>query len=254
MAECSRLQTAISMLQRFFERVVPTALLVLAFAGGQFGPESARAQVKVSLQAGTTLSTVAGSLRFRPREAVLWEESEEEDEDVDFSYLAGLAVRATAAIPIRPGTVFQLGVAYTGKGMVYRYRTEGALADYHHVRTGYLEFPIILRYSWSAKRRFSPHAGVGPVFSFLATCTAVGKGDDFKIAIGCPTVTILNKSVDIGMTGNFGVTMATSRFWSASLDVLYQYGLRSTLKTSDLENRAFSIVAGITFPLRCNCD
>ena len=224
-------------------------VLLLMLSGRLFVPENARAQVHLSIQAGTTFSTVSGDLRFASLRSGFRDEAE--NEDVVFSSLTGIAVSGMAAIPIRPEIALQFGVLYTGKGMVYR--GEELFYEYNHLRFGYLEFPLKLSYSVAARQRFSPHVSAGPVISILASCKDVEEGDGFRGSVDCPNLLVLSQAVDLGITGGIGVTMATGRFWSASLDVLYTHGLRSTLKTSDLNNRVFSVVAGIAFPLPCKC-
>ena len=43
--------------------------------------------------------------------------------------------------------------------------------------------------------------------------------------------------------------MAMAGSLSVSLDVLYNFGLSSIAESDDVKNRAFSILAGITFPI-----
>ena len=46
-----------------------------------------------------------------------------------------------------------------------------------------------------------------------------------------------------------GIDIATSGSLSVSLDLLYNFGLSSITESTDEKNRAFSILAGVTFPI-----
>lgn len=72
------------------------------------------------------------------------------------------------------------------------------------------------------------------------------------VTVDCSDFGAPVKSIDIGAMGGAGLSIATGESLAVTLDVLYDLGL-STIDDSsnpdDVKNRAWSIVAGVSFPI-----
>lgn len=70
--------------------------------------------------------------------------------------------------------------------------------------------------------------------------------------VDCADFGVPVKSIDIGAMGGAGLSIATGGSLAVTLDVLYNLGLTTIDDTSDeddVKNRAWSIVAGVSFPV-----
>ena len=212
--------------RQLFQKLPP--LLALALSVSLFVPGSVYGQTGLSLQAGASLATLGGS------------------DVASADYRIGMRVGASAIFPFSANLDLQFGAAYVAKGA-----TEHELGVDVAAEIDYFEIPLLLRLSPSVDGTISPHFTVGPGTLFSTQVQPVwiskrargfsGDCDEF----GDPGA----KSMDFGAMAGAGIDIATSGSLSVSLDLLYNFGLSSISESEDTKNRAFSILAGVTFPI-----
>ena len=204
-------------------------LFALALSVSLLVPGSVQGQTSLSLQAGASLATLGGS-------------------DVDRAdSRTGIKVRASAILPLTTSLGLQLGAAYAAKGATEQEDGVDLAFD-----LDYLEIPLLLRLSPAVAGTLSPHFTIGPTLSFRAACNVSGKAEGFEISVDCDDAEFADlslKTIDFGAVAGAGLDIATPGSLSVSLDVLYNFGLASISESDDVKNRAFSILAGITFPI-----
>ena len=212
--------------RQLFQKLPP--LLALALSVSLLVPGSVYGQTSLSLQAGASLATLGGS------------DVESADSRI------GMRVGASAIFPLSANLDLQFGAAYAAKGA-----TEQELGIDLAVELDYFEIPLLLRLSPSVGGTISPHFTVGPALSFRLKCSVSGSAEGFEISGDCDEeVGDLDlKSMDFGAMAGAGIDIATSGSLSVSLDLLYNFGLSSISESYDTKNRAFSILAGVTFPI-----
>ena len=108
-------------------------LLVLVFSGSLIGATGALGQSTISVQAGASFATWGGD-----------DVKELEDAGFDFGYRTGLAIRASAILPLTDFLGLQLGAAYVQKGMFAQVREEDSYLE-QTIDMDYLEFPALLK-------------------------------------------------------------------------------------------------------------
>ena len=189
-------------------------------------PAGLRGQTEVSLQGGMSLATLGGS----------------DIESADSR--AGLRVGASAILPLTPSLDLQLGAAYAAKGA-----TEQGFGLEVDLELGYLEMPLLLRFSPSAAGTISPHFMAGPALALRVSCNAAASAEGLEISADCDDEFDDLKSMDLGAMAGAGLDIATSGSLSVSVDVLYNFGLSSISESDDVKNRAFSLLAGVRFPI-----
>ena len=218
-------------------------LFTLMLSAGVFIPRSVEGQTSLSLQAGPSFATLAGG-------------------PFDDGSRTGFSVVASAILPFTTNLGLQLGTAYAARGA-----TE---AGYLAIDLDYVEIPLLLRVSPSVEGAISPHFTIGHALSFRLNCGVSVLGAEVvetrrrarRRYLGRRGVSVLVAEVaettiecdeqfddlDFGAMGGAGIDIAGSGSLSVSLDVVYNLGLTS-IDWVDSTNRAFSILAGITFPI-----
>ena len=202
-------------------------LFALALSVSLLVPGSVQGQTSLSLQAGASLATLGGN-------------------DVDSAdSRTGIKVRTSAILPLTTSLGLQLGAAYAEKGATEQEDGVDLAFDFD-----YLEIPLLLRLSPAVAGTLSPHFTIGPTLSFRVACNASGKVEGIEISVDCDDAEFADlKTIDFGAVAGAGLDIATPGSLSVSLDVLYNFGLTSISESDDVKNRAFSILAGITFPI-----
>ena len=209
---------------QLFRKLAP--LCAVLFTVSLLSPGSAWGQTTLLVQGGASLATLGGS-------------------DVDSAdSQAGIRVGASAILPLRTNLDLQLGAAYAAKGA-----TEQELGFDIELGLGYLELPLLLRFQPSVGGTISPHFMVGPALALRVSCNAAATGAGLEISVDCDDDFDDLKSMDFGAMAGAGMDIATSGSLSVSVDVLYSLGLSSISESDDVKNRAFSIVAGVAFPI-----
>ena len=212
--------------RQFFQKLPP--LLALALSVSLLVPGSVYGQTSLSLQAGASLATLGGS------------------DVASADSRIGMRVGASAIFPLSANLDLQFGLAaYAAKGA-----TEHEAGIDLLLELDYFEIPLLLRLSPSVGGTISPHFTVGPALSFRLKCSASGSVEGFDVSSDCDEFGDPDlKSMDFGAMAGAGIDIATSGSLSVSLDLLYNFGLSSISESEDTKNRAFSILAGVTFPI-----
>ena len=233
-------------------------LLTLLISSTLIGAIVAQGQPTVSVQGGASFATWGGD-----------DIKDLEEEGFDIGYRTGVAIRASAVLPLTDLVGLQIGAAYVQKGMFWEERED---ESYFEVTAdmGYLEFPVLLRVSPQLEGPLSPYVTAGPAFSFSLNCRV---SSSLRFSYTDPftdeNVTVdesesekceedETKTFDFGVTAGAGLAFALSPSWSLTLDFMYNYGLTSIVKADDDEvdlaqdarNRTFAIVAGVAIPIR----
>ena len=209
--------------RQLFQKLPP--LLALALSVSLFVPGSVYGQTSLSLQAGASLATLGGS------------------DVASADSRIGMKVGASAIFPLSANLDLQFGAAYAAKGA-----TQQEFGVDMAFEFDYFEIPLLLRLSPSVDGTISPHFTVGPALSFRLKCSVSGSAEGFDISGDCDEDPDA-KSMDFGAMAGAGIDIATSGSLSVSLDLLYNFGLSSISESADTKNRAFSILAGVTFPI-----
>jgi len=199
-------------------------LLVLATT-----PATVSAQKTLSARAGASLATLGGS------------------DSGDLGSRTGLHLGAAITFPLSPSLGLQVGGAFVQKGAA----TSEDGVDVT-VALDYIEIPVLLRLGVPMAGSLAPHFFLGPALSIEAGCEFEGSGDGATITISCSEADIPAKSIDIGGVAGAGLDIATSGPISVTLDVLFNFGLTSiddSGSPSDIKNRAWSLLAGVDFPI-----
>ena len=227
-----------------------SVLTVLVLWGSLVGAAVAQGMTTVSMKAGASFAT--------------WGGSDVEEEGVDNGYRRGLAFRASAVLPLTDLVALQIGAAYVEKGTFSQGQIDifGAELDAEtSVNMGYLDLPVLLRVSPKLSP-ILPYVTAGPAFSYSLNCsfstsvngtvTHLHTGEEETISesesAGCGE-DVESKTLDFGVTVGAGVILLSPAL-SPTLEFLYDYGLVSIDKESDVRNRAFAIMAGVTIPIR----
>ena len=209
---------------QLFRKLAP--LCAVLFPLSLLAPGSAWGQTTLLVQGGASLATLGGS-------------------DVQGAdSRAGIRVGASAVLPLAAGMHLQLGAGYAAKGA-----TEQEFGVDIELGLGYLELPLLLRFEPSVGGAISPHLMVGPALALRVSCNAAGTAEGVEISIDCDDDFDDLKSMDFGALAGAGIDIAASGSLSVSVDVLYGLGLSSISESDDVKNRAFSIMAGVAFPI-----
>lgn len=246
-----------------------TILLVLVLSGSLIGATVVRGQTTVSFQAGASFATWGGDYA-----------KEAENAGLDVGYRTGVAIRASAVLPLTDLLGLQIGAAYVHKGMSSQARG-GDFARFiageqppelqngyfeSTVDMGYLEFPALLRISPQLEGPLSPYVTAGPALSFALNCSV---SSSISLSYTDP-VTGENvrygeseseeceedeyKTFDFVVKAGAGLAFALSPSLSLTLDLMYNHGLMSIIEddenTPDAKNRTFAIMVGLAVPIR----
>lgn len=201
-------------------------LLTLPLSVSLLAPGRAWGQTTLLFQGGASLATLGGS-----------------DAEIADSR-AGLRVGASAILPFANSLDLQLGAAYAAKGATEQ--EFGADLDFS---LGYLEIPLLLRFTPSVAGTISPHFLIGPALALRVSCNVAIEEEGVEFSFDCDEEFDDLKSMDFGAMAGTGIDIATSGSLSVSLDVLYNMGLSSIAESDDVKNRAFSFLAGVTVPI-----
>jgi len=209
---------------QLFRKLAP--LCAVLFPVSLLVPGSAWGQTTLLVQGGASLATLGGN-------------------DVSSAdSRAGIRIGASAILPLTTRMNLQLGAGYAAKGA-----TEQEFGVEVELGIDYLELPLLLRFEPSVGGTITPHFMVGPALALRVSCNAAAMAEGFEISIDCDDEFDDLKSMDFGAMAGAGMDIATSGSMSVSVDILYNLGLSSISESDDVKNRAFSIVAGVAFPI-----
>lgn len=151
----------------------------------------------------------------------------------------GLDVGASLTAHL-PGIMgIQVGAYFEQKGADVN--SGGIAASY---KVNYVEIPVLLQIGIPSPGPLSAHFLVGPAFGYQANCNVSAAG----ISSSCSSLGLDMKKMDIGAMGGVGATLKAGGL-NILLDALYNFGLTDIENGGTAKNRAFTIRAGLGFPL-----
>jgi hypothetical protein len=157
----------------------------------------------------------------------------------------GVNIGASLTFPVAHVLGIQVGADYAQKG---------AKVDVPGVGTGtfavdYIQVPVLLRVGIPSAGAFGAHLLVGPSVSLQAKCSVKASGGGVSGSVDCSSAGVDTKTVDVGAMGGVGVDLGLPGKLDISVDALYNLGFSSIAKDGDAKTRAFTIQAGVGFPL-----
>lgn len=186
-------------------------------------------QTTLALRGGASVATLGGS----------------DVENADSR--TGLSIGGAVTFGVSPNVGIQLGGAFVQKGA-----TETEQGVDIKFSLDYVEVPLLLRVAVPTAGSISPHFMAGPAVSFEANCEVEGSAQGATVAVDCGASDIATKSIDFGAMVGAGLDIGVSGAASITLDVLYDIGLSSiddSGDSDDVKNRAWSLLAGVAFPI-----
>ncbi len=210
---------------RFFVR---TALAIVLLA---MIPGAVSAQAELGVRAGLNVA----SLNSTGNEEV--------------SSRTTVNVGAFLTIPVSSVFGIQIVASFSEKGA-----DRGAGGASATVDIGYLQIPVLAKISLPTPGKVGVHFLVGPTFGIRTNCTSMDEGGQ---SIDCddssgPSGDVV-KSTDIGVLVGAGLDISVAPKTSLLVELQYEYGLSdivdSGVNGTELKNRAFSILAGLSFKL-----
>lgn len=206
-------------------------LCVVAGAGSRVEAQSANANARIGVMGGINLSTFSG-----------------EDSADDLENRMGLLAGLSYARP-RPGSFgFEMDLLFSAKGA----KSSDGPNDVTF-KLNYLELPVLLRYDFATTGGIRPHLSAGPSFALRTGCSGEGSSNGVSVSVDCDELQdALNsefKSIDVGATVGGGLDFAVGRN-TFTVGARYTIGLVSIVEDESTKNRAISLFAGISMPLR----
>jgi hypothetical protein len=203
------------------------AFLAIGCAVLSCSPISLSSQISLGFQGKLTRATIVGP-------------------DVDYDFRKGWGLGAFLKLPVSDMLSIQPEILYLQKG-AYSSWPFGDLM----IALDYVEIPLLLRINVPVEGTVAPYFLVGPALGFKGGCeiTAELNGDEEKL--DCDETGFEVKSVDFGGVVGAGLSFGAGP-GSFHLGARYNYGLISLDDSEedwDLGNRAFSFLAGYSFPI-----
>lgn len=194
-------------------------------------PTVVSAQASIGVRGGLSLASVSG------------------DNTDELGTTKGLNIGGFVNVPLSGVAGLQIGAGFVQKG-----GEESEAGVTAKIGVDYIEIPLLLTLSPSTAGSVGFDFFVGPAVSFKAGCTVSGSFDGTDVSIDCddPEVDVELKSIDFGAMVGAGLDIAVSDAASLVLQGFYNFGLTSIDDSSDpdsVKNRAFSILAGLSFTL-----
>lgn len=207
-------------------------LYLVAGPGSRAGAQSANPNARIGVMGGVNLA------KF----------SVEDPDDADLSNRVGLLAGLSYARP-RPGSFgFEMDLLFSAKGAK---SVDGS--DELTFKLNYLEVPVLLRYDFATTGGVRPHLAAGPSLALRTGCSAEGSSGGVSASVDCDALEeeldVKFKSVDVGATVGGGLDFAVGRN-TFTVGARYTLGLVSIVEDETSKNRALSLFAGISMPLR----
>ena len=205
--------------------ILITALLILL-------PAVAAAQSTIGFRGGLSLASLGG------------------DDAENFDSKTGLSFGGFFNVPVSDMLGVQVGAGFVKKGAN---QTESGIDIGFEL--GYVEIPLLLTYSPPTSGNVGFTFSVGPAVGFKTGCnfSATSAGSTVELDCDDPTLDVGVKSFEVGAMVGAGLNFALTESVSLHLDAFYNYGITKIDDSGaddDVKNRAFSILAGLSFPLR----
>ncbi len=205
--------------------VLITALLILL-------PAVAAAQSTIGFRGGLSLASLGG------------------DDAENFDSKTGLSFGGFFNVPVSDMLGVQVGAGFVQKGA-----KETELGIDFEFELGYIEIPLLLTLSPPTSGNVGFTFSVGPAVGFRTGCTFSATDAGVTVELDCddPTINLDLKDFEVGAMVGAGLNIGLTQSISLVLDVFYNFGITKVDDSGvddDVKNRAFSILAGLSFPLR----
>jgi hypothetical protein len=206
------------------------AVLAIGCALLLLSPPSLSGQKTLGFHGGLSLATIGGS----------------DAEVMDAGYRNGFGLGAFLKVAINDRLSFQPELLYLQKGAS---ATEEDVDITFAV--DFVEIPVLLRIDVPTDGSIAPYFLIGPAIGFRVGCEISAEGDGLEINVDCDEAEATIKSVDFGGVAGAGLSIAAGS-GNIHFGARYNFGLMSLDDSDfedDLKSRAFSILAGYSFPL-----
>ena len=208
---------------RFSLKVVLVTVLFMAL------PAVAAGQSTVGFLGGLSLATLGG------------------DDAVDLDSRTGLRFGGFFKVPISDVLGVQVGAGFVQKGA-----SETELGVDLELKLGYIEIPLLLTLSPSTNGNVGFTFSVGPAVGFKTGCKFSATDAGVTVEADCDDsfVDFDLKSFEVGAMVGAGLDIGLTDSVSLVLDGFYNFGLTKIDDSGvndDTKNRAFSILAGLSF-------
>ena len=202
-------------------------VLVIAFL--MTLPTVAAGQSTVGFRGGLSLASLGG------------------DDAQDFDSKTGLSFGGFFNVPVSDMLGVQVGAGFVQKGA-----SETELGVDLEFEMGYIEIPLLLTLSPPTSGNVGFTFSVGPAIGFNTGCTLSGTEGGITVEIDCddPSIGLEVKSFEVGAMVGAGLDIGLTESVSLVLDGFYNLGLTKVDDSGvddDVKNRAFSILAGVSF-------
>jgi hypothetical protein len=195
-------------------------------------PPATSAQATLGFQGGLSLATLGGS-----------------DAADEVGYKAGLGIGALVDIPVSDMVSIQPEVNFMQKGA--KETEDGVDIKF---KLDYIEIPVFLKINVPAEGTVAPFLVVGPALGIKVGCKISGEEDGVSVDIDCDEAGIDLKGMDLGAMFGAGFAVAKGP-GNLFVTARYNFGLMSIHEATegyeeeDIKNRAFSFMAGYSFPV-----
>ena len=171
------------------------------------------------------------------------------DDAGDLDTKKGFSFGGFLNVPVSSVLAVQVGAGFAQKGATET--EEGFGLDF---TLSYIEIPLLLTLSPSTSGNVGFHFFIGPALAFKASCTVGASQAGVTVEFDCddPQVDAPLKSIDLGAMVGAGLEIGLTESVFLVLDGLYNLGLTKMDDSGfddDTKNRAFSFLAGLSFPL-----
>ena len=171
----------------------------------------------------------------------------------------GLVIGGHFSVPVADRFSLQAGATYTQR-FVDGFAFSGGTQTITEIQTriDYIEIPILLKVSFLADARISPHVLLGPAVGIKVRCivkTTTSFFDPFGASLSadeteasCPD-NAAPRAVQIDGRAGLGVDVEVSSGLTAVADVSYSLGLTTIFPDSSGKSRALIVRVGLALPI-----
>ncbi len=172
----------------------------------------------------------------------------------------GLVIGGHFSVPVADRFSLLAGATYTQRfdGFAFQGFSGGTQTITEiQTRIDYIEIPILLKVSFLADARISPHVLLGPAVGIKVRCivkTTTSFFDQFgalgadETEASCPD-NAAPRAVQIDGRAGLGVDVEVSNGLTAVADVSYSLGLTTIFPDSSGKSRAFIVRVGVVLPI-----
>lgn len=131
--------------------------------------------------------------------------------------------------------------------------TEESGGDKLTLKLNYIEIPVLARFDLPTKSQVHPFFLAGPTMSFEISCDAEASSGGQSASESCDDLNqqldggLSKKTFDLGATFGAGVVFPASKNMNLSVGLRYNLGFIDTFDGTDAKNRAWALMAGLTF-------